>query len=306
VNDPESPYSFAQTITEAEQVPRGGFRLMRILIFAAFALLALQLANIQVVNGEYYKRAADQNRFRLASTDALRGIIYDRGGKILVRNVPSFNVSIIPADLPQDQRERVFGRLATMLQMPIDTVIENVATDAVGSLPSGLARVVIPPQRKPGLRELVTKGERDPFTRVLIKANVPREIAFHLEENRLDFPGVVVGLDPVREYVEGPLLAHILGYTGHIPREQFETYRAQGYAPTDQVGLMGLEATFESDLRGIKGRRYIEVDVTGREVAVLGRSDTGLGIPKIRADSPAKGIAKRTRQAGRRHRARSA
>ena len=270
MNDPESPYSFAQTITEAEQVPRGGFRLMRILIFAAFALLALQLANIQVVNGEYYKRAADQNRFRLASTDALRGIIYDRGGKILVRNVPSFNVSIIPADLPQDQRERVFGRLATMLQMPIDTVIENVATDAVGSLPSGLARVVIPPQRKPGLRELVTKGERDPFTRVLIKANVPREIAFHLEENRLDFPGVVVGLDPVREYVEGPLLAHILGYTGHIPREQFETYRAQGYAPTDQVGLMGLEATFESDLRGIKGRRYIEVDVTGREVAVLG------------------------------------
>ena len=243
---------------------------MRVLIAAAFVVLALQLGNIQIVNGEYYQRAPDQNRFRLTSTDALRGIIYDRTGKILVRNIPSFNVSIIPADFPLDQRERIFQRLATLLQTPIDTVIENVTTDAVGSLPSDLARVVIPPKRKPGLRELVTQGERDPFTPLLIKDNVPRDIAFYLEENRLDFPGVIVGLEPVREYVEGALLSHILGYTGHIPREQFDDYKTQGYVPTDQVGLMGLESTFESDLRGTKGRRYIEVDVTGREVALLG------------------------------------
>jgi penicillin-binding protein 2 len=244
--------------------------MMRILIVAAFVVLALQLGNIQVVNGEYYKRAADQNRFRLTNTDALRGIVYDRAGKILVRNIPSFNISIIPADFPLAERERIFQRLALLLQMPIDTVIENVTTDAVGSLPSGLERAVIPPKRKPGLRELVTKGERDPFTPVLIKSAVPREIAFYLEENRIDFPGIVVGLEPVREYVEGALLSHILGYTGHIPREQFEFYRAQAYSPTDQVGLMGLEAKFESDLRGTKGRRYIQVDVTGREVALLG------------------------------------
>ncbi|MEW5720108.1 MAG: hypothetical protein AB1817_15895, partial [Chloroflexota bacterium] len=270
MNESESQYSFAQTITEAEQAPRGNFFILRGLILLAFVLLALQLGNIQVVNGEYYQRAADQNRFRLTSTDALRGIIYDRSGKILVRNIPSFNVSITPADFPLDQRERVFQQLAALLQTPIDTVIENVTTDAVGSLPSEIARVVIPPKRKPGLRELVTTGQRDPFTPVLIKSNVPREIAFYLEEHRLDFPGVVVGLEPVREYVEGALLSHILGYTGHIPREQFDAYRALGYAPTDQVGLMGLESTFESDLRGTKGRRYIEVDVTGREVALLG------------------------------------
>ena len=53
MNDPESQYSFTQTITEAEQAPRGSFRLMRVLIIAAFVLLALQLGNIQIVNGEY-------------------------------------------------------------------------------------------------------------------------------------------------------------------------------------------------------------------------------------------------------------
>ncbi|MCI0477516.1 MAG: penicillin-binding protein 2, partial [Anaerolineales bacterium] len=174
------------------------------------------------------------------------------------------------ADFPIDERERIFQRLTALLQVPIDTVIENVTTDAVGSLPSDLERVVIPPKRKPGLRELVAKGQRDPFTPVRIKDNVPREVAFYLEENRLDFPGVVVGLEPVREYVEGALLSHILGYTGHIPRENFDAYRALGYAPTDQVGLTGLESAFEAELRGAKGRRYIEVDVTGREVALLG------------------------------------
>lgn len=269
MNDPENHYSYAQTLVEAEEKPRGNVRLLGVLIGVAFLLLLAQLANIQIANGEYYRRAADQNRFRLTSVDALRGIIYDRAGKILVRNIPSFNVSIVPADFPRAERERIYQQLAVLLQVPIDTVIENTALDAVGSLPTALARVVIPPKRKPGLRELVTQGERDPFTPVRVKDNVPREIAFYLEERRLDFPGVVVGLAPVREYVEGALFAHVLGYTGHIPREQLDAYRAQGYAPDDRVGLTGLEATFESDLRGIKGRRYIEVDVTGREVALL-------------------------------------
>lgn len=269
MEDSESRYSYAQTLLEAEQQPRGGFRLLRMLILLMFLLLIAQLANIQIANGEYYRRAADQNRFRLTSTDALRGIIYDRAGKIVARNVPSFNVSIVPADCPRAERERIYQQLATLLQVPMDTVIENVALDALGSLPSALARAVVPPQRKPGLRELVAQGERDPFTPVRVKSNVPREVAFYLQERRLDFPGVVVGLEPVREYVQGALLSHVLGYTGHIPRETLDAYRAQGYAPDDQVGLTGLEATFEYELRGLKGRRYVEVDVTGREVALL-------------------------------------
>lgn len=273
VNEPEGHYSYAQTIVEEETQPRHSFWLLRALIVLAFLLVILQLFNIQIINGEYYRRAADQNRFRLVSTPALRGIIYDRSGKILVRNVPAFQVSIVPADFPLAERERVYERLSALLQIPIDTVIENVATDVLASLPSDLGRVVTPPKRKPGLRELVAQGQRDPFTPVLIKDNVPREIAFYIEEHRLDFPGVVVGMKAVREYTEGPLFAHLLGYTGPIPREEFETYRARGYAANDAIGLTGLEATFESELRGTKGRRYIQVDVTGREIAVLASAE---------------------------------
>ena len=269
VNDSEYRYSYAQTLAEAEEQPRRNLWLLRALMLGALIVLVLQLGNIQIVNSESLRRAADQNRFRLVSTSALRGVIYDRTGKILARNVPSFHVSIVPADLPRDARERVFEHLSALLDVPLDTVIESVATDPLASLPSDLGRIVTPPRRKPGLRELVARGQRDPFTPVLIKDNVPREIAFYLEENRLDFPGVIVGMKAIREYDAGALFAHILGYIGPIPREEFETYRARGYAPTDSIGLTGLEATFESELRGIKGRRYIQVDVTGREIAVL-------------------------------------
>ncbi|HEX7593137.1 MAG TPA: penicillin-binding protein 2, partial [Anaerolineae bacterium] len=189
---------------------------------------------------------------------------------ILVRNIPSFNVSIVPADLPDDQAERVFQKLSTLLNVPIDTVIENTAPDVVGRLPSDIDRTVIPPKRKPGVRELVAAGQRDPYAPALIQTNVPRDVAFYIEENHLDFPGVQVGLEPVRQYVEGPLLSHILGFVGPIPSESAADYTSQGYVATDQVGLNGLEYTFESDLHGIKGRRYIEVDVAGREVANLG------------------------------------
>lgn len=267
---PGNDYSLTRSVVEEEEKSRGNFRLLRIAIIVTFAILVFQLAQVQIVQSDVYRREAEQNRFRLIQTDALRGIIYDRTGRILVRNIPSFNVSIVPADLDEEDEDRVLNQLSAILNVPLATVIENNSTDVVGRLPSALDRAVAVPKRKPGLRELVAKGRRDPFTPALIKTNVPRDTAFYLEERHLDFPGIQVGLEPVREYVEGALLAHILGYEGHVPYEAFADYQRQGYAPTDQVGLTGLEYTFENDLRGTKGRRYIEVDVAGREVKRMG------------------------------------
>ena len=276
-SDPQNEYSYTKAVTDEDLKPRGNFRLLRFGILALFAILALQLANVQIGQGQYYRNVANQNRFRIIRTDALRGIIYDRNGKILVRNIPSFSVSIVPADLPEDQQERVFKELSALLNIPIDTVVENTSTDVVGRLPLALARVIVPPTRKPGLREFVEKGYRDPYSPTLVKTTVPRDIAFYIEERHLDFPGIQVDLEPVREYVDGPLFAHLLGYTGPIPSETYEDYQGQGYASTDQVGLTGLEYTFESDLRGTKGRRYIEVDVTGREVGLRGEEPSIAG-----------------------------
>ncbi len=272
MNDLEHEYSLTRRIIDELDQPRGNFRLFRLGIICAFALLAFQLAQVQLAQGDYYRDIADKNRFRLVETDALRGIIYDRAGRILTRNIPSFNISIIPADLPDDppELERVLQTLSLLLGVPLQTTIENTSDDVVGRLPVGLERDASPAKRRPGLREQVQTGYRAPFTPILIKINVPREIAFYLEEKHLDFPGVQVGLQPVREYPSGELLSHILGYVGAIPRETFDEYREIGYAPTDQVGITGLEYTYERELRGKKGARYIAVDVAGREVARFG------------------------------------
>jgi len=83
-----------------------------LLIFLTFALLVTRLYQLQIVRGDYFRLWADRNRFRLVPLDSSRGIIYDRQGNILVRNVPSFTVTIIPAYLPDDpaEEEAVFQR----------------------------------------------------------------------------------------------------------------------------------------------------------------------------------------------------
>lgn len=255
---------------ELEVKPNRFVQIFAVLIVAAFVILTYQLYQIQIVNGAFYKQAAETNRFRIVSTDAPRGVIYDRNGKILVRNEPSFKVSIVPADLPEDKQDEILKKLTVMIDAPLETTIEADAADAVGSLPSDVSRSYISPTRKPGLTELVNEGRRtDPFAPVLLKTDIPRPIAFTLQERAGEFPGVRVDIDPIRSYPENDLTAHLLGYVGHIPREQFDSYKNRGYKQTDQVGITGVEQVYEDQLRGREGERHIIVDANGNEVGTI-------------------------------------
>jgi penicillin-binding protein 2 len=99
------------------------------------------------------------------------------------------------------------------------------------------------------------------------------DTAFIIEEQHLQLPGVVVEIEPLREYISGTLFAHITGYVGHIPEQDLESYLGSGdsdYDANDIVGLTGVELTYEDELRGEKGQRHVEVDVTGREIQTIG------------------------------------
>ena len=234
-------------------VPKARFLIFRAMVVLAFALLTVQLWRLQMIRGDDYRLEADRNRFRLVSVDAPRGVIYDREGRILVRNQPSFAIAIVPADLPTEKEEAVFARLSDLLGLPVS----SQSASAAGS-------------PRAGIKELVEEGRASPFSPVIIKRNVPRDVAFIIEEEHLELPGVQVQIEPIRQYLEGPLTAHILGYVGRIPRERAEEYLSQGYHPNDRVGVAGVELTFEEWLRGVKGRKHIEVDVAGRERRTVG------------------------------------
>ena len=214
-----------------------------VIIVALFAVLVGRLYYLQIVEGDKYRDYADNNRFRLIQVTAPRGVIYDRHRILMVRNRPSYTVGIIPADLPSEP-EFVFQRIAGLLGMTTDEVTQRVQ-----------------------------ERTSDPFTLIPLKTNVEEKLAFSVEERHLDLPGVHVVVEPTRDYLDGPMTSHILGYTGAITEEQYaelRKYVEKRYMPNDRVGQAGVEMDLEPYLRGVPGERRMEVDVTGREVRRLG------------------------------------
>jgi penicillin-binding protein 2 len=253
---------------------------IRIFLFGAvillvFGLLTLRLYQLQILHGEHFQRQADINRFRLVSLESSRGIIYDRQGSILVRNVPRFSVTLIPAYLPDDPAEEraVFQRLGQLLSMPAIRADTEALAQELGPDADELAGNVR------SIEEMVDEVHYTaPYRALTLKRNVERDVIFQIEEAHLDLPGVLVEADPVREYPYGELIAHIMGYTGPIPSGQVQAYEEQGYdVNQDQVGLIGAEAAYEDLLRGHKGQKYIEVDVAGREVQTVSQDPPTAG-----------------------------
>ncbi len=101
---------------------------------------------------------------------------------------------------------------------------------------------------------------------------VNRDRAFTVAEETFQLQGVQVQQIPVRDYVYGDLVSHVLGFMGPIPALAAETYTAEGYRdPNEQVGLNGLEYTYQDELRGVPGQKYIEVDILGRQMRTVGQ-----------------------------------
>jgi len=140
---------------------------------------------------------------------------------------------------------------------------------------------VIPDLSKPlpleGLTALVLRAvelgaQGSSFEAIPLLELVSRDKAFDVAEDLYQLPGVKVQQVPVREYVYGDLVSHTLGFMGPIPALAADSYAAEGYRnPNEQVGLNGLEYTYQDDLRGTPGQKYIEVDILGREKRTVGQ-----------------------------------
>lgn len=232
------------------------FVIFRVIVVVAFSLIAFRLWELQVVTSEEYVRSADHNRFRLVPIDAPRGIMYDRFGRELVKNVPSFSASIVPAELPQDEAEReaVLTRVGELLEIPV--------RDTAGAGETGALHQM-------SIEEILETRTISPYAPVRIASDIDRQAAFIIEEEHVELPGVIVSADPLRHYTHGPLTAHILGYVSHIPSERLEDYMDEGYQPNNMVGVAGVELSQEDYLRGVDGKKHVECDAYGREVNVL-------------------------------------
>lgn len=222
------------------------FRVLYLGILIPFCLLVAQLCRMQLVNGAEYRQRAEYNRLRLLPVPAQRGVMYDRNGKLLVRNVPSFSAAIVPADLPLERQKDVCAKLSRLLYMPAEDI----------------GKLVDEP-----------RDEHRLFTPIILKKQLDREVAFALEERRAELPGVQVIVEPMRQYLDGPTTAHLLGYVGPISTEEYAAQGGTEYQLDDRLGKTGLELIYEEQLRGKPGREQVEVDVNGQTLRVLQREE---------------------------------
>ncbi|HEX3246981.1 MAG TPA: penicillin-binding protein 2 [Chloroflexota bacterium] len=219
--------------------------LFRAAVVISFLILGAQLWRLQIVDGPSFRQKADNNRVRVSPIKPPRGVIYDRRGQLLASNAPIFVASIVPADIPARRETEIYDRLAGLLSM---STID-------------LRRVI---ERR--------RSDDDLFTPVPVKYNVERTAALRIEEHHEELPGVVISVESTRKYSEGPLLAHLLGYTGLIsptllsPAEYRSKIDREGYTVNDRIGAAGLEEQYEAVMRGQPGRRMYEVEASGRPV----------------------------------------
>ncbi len=278
--------------------PSGRLAILRGLILIVGIVFIAQLVRIQFVQGQGLRARADENRFRLVEVRGQRGVMYDRNGQLLVRNRPSFDIVAIPSNMPSDEEQMraLLERLEQIIadseadlpvhqpETPADPAAggEAAAEDAAAgdeATPESAAAAV-GQQGQPGFRQRLSIDEAvvkiedamqgGAYRPVVIAGRVSSETAFAVAEESHNLPGIQLSIAPVREYLTGPLTSQLIGFVGPIPEAYVASYTEAGYRANDQVGLAGLETTFEKALRGRDGRRNIEVDVNGREVRTVG------------------------------------
>ena len=208
---------------------------LRVFFIFLFAIILFKAWHMQIIKGKYYRKLAENNRVRTVIVPPLRGIIYDRNREIMAKNVASFNLGLVRADIKD-------------LEMTLKMIAPI----------TGLS-----PEE---MRETIKENKNpDPFSPLIIKDEISmREVAL-IESRKWFLPGVQVVVEGRREYPHMQSAAHLLGYVGEINRSQLKEPEYASETPGRIIGQYGIEKVYDNLLRGSLGRKNIEVDATGRE-----------------------------------------
>ena len=229
-----------------EELPGARLRPLGLVALLVFAALSIQLTRMQLLDPAVAPELASGDQPRVVEAEAPRGLIYDRNGLPLVRNVPRYVLRLIPAALPEAiaDRTQVLAQIQRQTGVPLAD-LERIST-------SGIAAV-------------------DPLVPIELHEVDTALDAIELRAATAALPGIEVVAIPKRVYEGGELLAHILGHVGAIDIVEVEQYLDVGYPLDALVGRSGLEEVYENALRGEPARRLVVADPTGRELSEIGR-----------------------------------
>jgi penicillin-binding protein 2 len=227
-----------------------------VILVILFLVYVGRLFTLQVLQYSDWLAKSNENRTHEINLPATRGMVYDRNGFILARNIPSYNIVITPANLPDDAGEiqNIYRAISDLTGIPVNR----------GEVSS--ADPYVPCISDHGITQIVTYGETTaPYEPVKIACDVKEPIALSIKENKSNWPGVDVEIAPVRDYPTGSLTASMIGFLGPIPATEEEYYRSLGFVPNrDKVGYAGVELSFQNLLAGVNGHRVVQWDIAGQ------------------------------------------
>jgi len=215
-------------------------RRARILLYIAlgvFALLLGRLYWLQVAQYDRYRNLSENNRLRLRTVRAPRGLILDRKGRAIAETQGSFDLVCTPVDVTD-----LDGEIRLLSQIVEFDADEDEILDKIRKARKG-----------------------NPFTAIAVARDLRFEQISVLEFNRESLPGFTVTVEAKRSYPYGPAFAHALGYVGEASPEEMDQSTDARLAMGDLVGKYGLERLLDNVLRGVNGGRKVEVDAAGRD-----------------------------------------
>ncbi len=217
--------------------------ILRIIIVAILIILALRAGQLQLLMGNYYYQLSEGNRLSERPISAPRGKITDRDNNILVSNKESYDLYLLPNEIPPEFAiEKLLSIIGRITELDAEILESNYQ-----------------------------KGKSHSSSAVLLKRNISRETMVIVKENSDNLSGILIEESSMREYVYGDFAPHLLGYVGEISTDELRNLTVDGYnyKGGDIVGKNGLEKEYELYLRGHSGIEQLEVNSRGEKVKTL-------------------------------------
>jgi penicillin-binding protein 2 len=204
------------------------------IVLSVFCIFVLRLWHLQVIKGGEYKKIDERNRLRVIDIPAPRGVIYDRNDNPLVKNVLSYDVSIVSENMPKyDDTISELGRLVAL---------------------------------SPDHIKRLARASLNPYEIIKLRQNVSFEEVARIEARKIDFPGLQVEVTSARGYLYGQAASHVLGYLGNPTPKQLASPEFSNISQQAFIGQFGIEKSYDSILRGIDGKKIVEVDALGNMI----------------------------------------
>lgn len=273
------------------------FRYNTITIFTYLIgiILIVQLFNLQIVHGSKYREESNTRLTRESTLEATRGEILDRSGNVLVSSSQKFNLELYKSKIDTNALNDSILKIIQVLEkynvsyvdsfpIKIDPFEYTIADTNLSNWKSNngidenataeeafykfkdkykIQNTDISEIRKIiAIRYAIVQEGYSSTKSLTIAKDIPREAVAEFSEEGDEFPGINISVQPVRQYKQGTLASHILGYASKIGSEEYQKKKDE-YNQNDIIGKTGIEAVFEKYLKGKNGTKQIDMAVDG-------------------------------------------